>query len=41
MEVTEILHMFKLLPDMYIMKEFIKTDFPGEVANPMAALVFL
>jgi len=26
---------------MYIMKEFISKDFPGDVASPMAALLFL
>lgn len=39
--VTEIDHILRLLPDMYIIKEFINTDFPGPVANASAALFFL
>jgi len=40
MEVMDILIMLRLDPDMYIMNEFMRTDFPGDVASPMAAFDF-
>jgi len=36
----DILIMLRFDPDMYIMKEFIRTDFPGDVASPIAAFDF-
>lgn len=40
MEVMDILIILRLDPDMYIMKEFMRTDLPGEVASPIAAFDF-
>jgi hypothetical protein len=40
MEVMDMLIMLRLDPDMYIMNEFMRTDFPGDVASPIAALDF-
>ena len=39
--VVEILKMFKVLPDMYIIKAFIMTCCPGLVARDMAWAFFL
>jgi hypothetical protein len=38
--VTDMDHIFRLLPDMYIMNEFIIKDLPGDVARLIAAAVF-